>query len=299
MRKILGISGKDSCAAALILKLHNPNDWAEVELFFNDTGCDYPCVHGWLRKVEAYFEKPIAFIDGDLPGAIARYTTSDRAFLPSRKVRYCTKEAKIQPMERWIGADKALLYGGFRYDEQERSGYTPSPQVDVIHPLIDHRISLGGVYALLEAVKLLPPDFFWQTLYDAVCEEWAAQPNLLHTEFKSFLSLHHKRLLFAGRSRTNCYFCFNQRLYEFVWLSETYPDLFEQACAYEKDDYTWKQGESLRELVKPDRKRKIIRDRAKAIVKVLSSVVFGAAWNLGTDSEDLYDSPSCGMFCGK
>lgn len=295
MRHILGVSGKDSAVAAIVTKLHDPA-WDSIELFFNDTRCDYPCVHDWLAKVESFLGKSIERIDGDLPGAIARYTSSDRAFLPSRKVRYCTREAKIQPMEQWIGKDQALLYTGLRSDEQDRAGYLPSSQVQVKHPLIERSIGLGAVYAILESVGLLPPDFFWQTLYNQVCEVWEQDFGLLAIPFDSFLSEHQKRILFSGRSRTNCYFCFNQRLYEFVWLSEAYPDLFEKACQYEKADYTWLQSESLRELVQPDRKQKIINDRAKFVVKQISSIVFGSKFETEIDR---YDSPSCGLFCGK
>lgn len=296
-RHILGISGKDSATAAIWVKLHHPEIWDKAELFFNDTRCDYPCVHEWLDKVETFLGKPITRIDGNLPGAIARRTATDKAFLPSRKVRYCTSEAKIIPMERWIGKDPAILYTGLRFDEQDRAGYTPSAQVSVRHPLIEGKLSLGGVYAILDAVQLLPPDFFWQSLYDAVVELWQRRsPLLASINFDDYLDIHHRRILFSGRTRTNCYFCFNQRLYEFVWLSEAYPELFEQACSYEKDDYTWKQDESLRDLVKPARKAKIIGDRALYVCKQIEAIVFGKK----VESEaDLYDSPSCGLLCGK
>jgi hypothetical protein len=297
VRHILGLSGKDSSAAALVLKAHHPEVFDAIELFFNDTRCDYPCISEWLEKVENFLDKPILRIDGNLPGVIAKNSSSSGAFLPSRKARYCTKESKIQPMERWLGKDVAILYSGLRFDELDRAGYSPSNQLRVRHPLIEHGISLGGVYALLEGVDLLPPDFFWPSLYNRTLEKWLDSPNIFglgQSGFASFLSQHQKRVLFAGRSRANCYFCFNQRLYEFIWLNEAYPELFERACAYEKSSYTWIKGCSLRDLLK--RKNKIVDDRANFVLKQIESIAFGRLVN---QESDQYDSPSCGLFCGK
>lgn len=56
-----------------------------------------------------------------------------------------------------------------------------------------------------------------------------------------------------ARSRSGCYFCFFQQKIEWVWLFEQHPELFQKAMDYEKDGYTWGQGESLEELIKPER----------------------------------------------
>jgi len=117
-REVLGISGKDSLSAALLIKAHKPDLWTRLELFTALTGADYPETIDWLERLPALLDKPIEFIDGDLPGAIARYSTGDRAFLPSTRARYCTREAKIQPFEAWLGSDLATLYTGIRADEQ-------------------------------------------------------------------------------------------------------------------------------------------------------------------------------------
>ena len=62
------------------------------------------------------------------------------------------------------------------------------------------------------------------------------------------------------RSRSGCYFCFFQQKIEWVWLLEQHPDLFEKAIQFEKDGYTWNQGESLEDLRKPERVRQIKLD---------------------------------------
>jgi 3'-phosphoadenosine 5'-phosphosulfate sulfotransferase (PAPS reductase)/FAD synthetase len=65
------------------------------------------------------------------------------------------------------------------------------------------------------------------------------------------------------RSRSGCYFCFFQQKIEWVWLYEQHPDLYRKAMEFEKDGYTWNQGESLEELCHPERVRQIKLDIIK------------------------------------
>lgn len=65
------------------------------------------------------------------------------------------------------------------------------------------------------------------------------------------------------RSRSGCYFCFFQQRIEWVWLLEKHPDLYEKAMSFEKDGYTWIQGETLAELAMPERVRQIKLDVIK------------------------------------
>ncbi|MDD2437381.1 MAG: phosphoadenosine phosphosulfate reductase [Massilibacteroides sp.] len=66
-----------------------------------------------------------------------------------------------------------------------------------------------------------------------------------------------------SRSRSGCYFCFYQQKIEWIWLYEQHPDLFQKAMEFEKDGYTWNQGESLADLIKPERIRQIKLDAIK------------------------------------
>ena len=66
-----------------------------------------------------------------------------------------------------------------------------------------------------------------------------------------------------SRSRSGCYFCFFQQKIEWVWLYEQHRDLFDKAMEFEKDGYTWNQGESLAELSRPERIRQIKLDAIK------------------------------------
>ena len=65
------------------------------------------------------------------------------------------------------------------------------------------------------------------------------------------------------RSRSGCYFCFYQQRIEWIWLLEQHPELFVKAMEYEKDGYTWIQGEPLSDLAKPERVKRIKLDYIK------------------------------------
>jgi 3'-phosphoadenosine 5'-phosphosulfate sulfotransferase (PAPS reductase)/FAD synthetase len=65
---------------------------------------------------------------------------------------------------------------------------------------------------------------------------------------------------YYSRSRSGCFFCFYQQKIEWVWLYENHKPLFEQAMTYEKEGYTWGQGESLAELAQPERRAKIKKE---------------------------------------
>ncbi len=67
------------------------------------------------------------------------------------------------------------------------------------------------------------------------------------------------------RSRSGCYFCFFQQRIEWIWLYEQHPDLFKKAMGYEKDGYTWIQGEPLSELIKPERVSQIKLEQIKKL----------------------------------
>ncbi|MCB1115692.1 MAG: phosphoadenosine phosphosulfate reductase family protein [Chlamydiia bacterium] len=63
-----------------------------------------------------------------------------------------------------------------------------------------------------------------------------------------------------SRSRSGCFFCFFQQKIEWVWLYENHQELFLKATEYEKDGYTWQQGETLEELSEPGRREAIKRE---------------------------------------
>jgi len=116
MRHIIPISGKDSLATALVQIKRKPE--LNYEFVFNPTGAELPCVFDWINNVEKYLGKPIARVGEDLIEIIE----DNNYFLPSRQSRYCTRQSKIEPFEKWIGKEDANVYYGIRADENRGGG---------------------------------------------------------------------------------------------------------------------------------------------------------------------------------
>jgi 3'-phosphoadenosine 5'-phosphosulfate sulfotransferase (PAPS reductase)/FAD synthetase len=289
-RHIVPISGKDSLATALVLREQAP--WHTYEYVFNDTHADPPEVYVWLDRVERALGKPITRLGVSLEDVIY-----EQGILPSAMARYCTRMAKIYPMEDWLkgDGDDAILYLGIRADET-RGGYRPSSakiRVTPRYPLQEAGLGVDDVWAKVAEADLLPPTFFWQTLYDEVWqsldESAALIDRLPRTQFNQ---------LFAWRTRPNCFFCFFQRQYEWVGLLEHHPDLFAKAEEMEREiggkGYTWIKGKSLADI-----RRDANHIRRKRARDVTNQILRGAQSTFLEAEEISLEVVSCGLFCGK
>lgn len=288
MRHIIPISGKDSLATALVQISKEPD--LPYELVFNPTGAEIPGVTDWINRVAEYLQRPITFVGEDLFEIIEDYNY----FLPSRRARYCTRQSKIEPFEKWIGNDECMVYYGIRADEN-RQGYTnPTGRITPVLPLVLAGMGITEVYKIISEHGLKPPTFFWQPVFDAVNRVVdVSQTNLTEWQID---------VLFAGRTRANCYFCFNQRKYEWVWLLDTHPDLFWKAESMEhlggEKSYYW-GADSLKSI--SENADKIRKKRIDAIIKTLRSAQHGVI-NFPDNEVDFIDTlsiTSCGLFCGK
>lgn len=289
-RHIIPISGKDSLCTALIQTARQPN--LDYEFLFCDVGAELPETYEWLETVEGETGWHIQRVGKNLEELI-RHTD----LIPSHQRRFCTEKTKIRPMTKFYGTDKTFVYYGLRADEN-RVGVRPSDTSTPIYPLIEYGIDLRGVWLILNRKGLLPPSFFWPRLYYKVCEllgeNWRIIDELDEWE---------QRLLFAGRTRSNCYFCFYQRLYEFVWLSETHPDLFERACRIERttgrlqqSPFTWSTAGHLDNFVR-NRGGEILLRRAKEVVEIIRKRFNKRLFDEPGDTEIALTS--CGLLCGK
>lgn len=214
IRHVLGISGgKDSAALAIYMRDKVP----EMEYFFTDTGAEVPETTEFLDLLEVYLGKPIARLQNERPFEhLLKNLYND--FLPSQRSRWCTREMKIKPFEKFVGDDECITYVGIRADE-DRVGYiSTKPNITARFPFKEDGLVKEDIYRLISDAGLELPGYY----------KW--------------------------RSRSGCYFCFYQRKSEWVGLLEHHPDLFEKAKAFEKFDpitgerFTWNQGESLDEL---------------------------------------------------
>lgn len=213
-RHVLGISGgKDSAALAVYMRDKVP----EMEYFFCDTGAELPETYEFLERLESYLGKPIARLSADRD--FDHYLKLYNGYLPSPTARWCTRELKLKPFERWVGGDPTITYIGIRADENREGYISHKANIKAVFPFMQAGLVKADIYRILEEVGVGIPEYY----------KW--------------------------RSRSGCYFCFFQRKEEWIGLSEMHPDLFEKAREYEKLDqekgsrYTWSQGESLQELI--------------------------------------------------
>ena len=219
VRHVLGISGgKDSAALAVYMRDRVP----EMEYFFCDTDKELKETYEYLNKLEAYLGKPIARLNDGR--GFDHWLKVYGNYLPSSRMRWCTRMMKIKPFEEFVGDDPAVSYIGIRADEV-RDGYISSkPNITPMFPFRDEGIVKADVVRILDNAGLGMPEYY----------EW--------------------------RTRSGCYFCFFQRKAEWVGLKERHPELYERAKEYEKmvphegqSLFTWSQGESLEDLEQPER----------------------------------------------
>lgn len=232
-KHVLGLSGgRDSAALAVFMRETYPD--REIEYFFTDTGKELKEVYDYLHRLEGYLGKPIIYLnpDRDFDFWLKEYGH----FLPSPRSRWCTRQLKLRPFEKWIKPDlekghTVNSYVAIRYDEQTRSGMIATDSNLKVHlPFREHGIDKAGVIDLLEASGLgLPAYYRW-------------------------------------RSRSGCTFCFYQQKVEWVRLKREHPDKFEEAKSYEKtalnhgSPFTWSDRESLEMLEQPERMAEIEAD---------------------------------------
>lgn len=290
MRHIIPISGKDSLCAALIQTTRKPD--LPYEFLFCDVGAELPETYAWLDHVERSTGWPIQRIGKSLEKLIAHYD-----ILPSSNRRFCTKECKIRPMEKFYGKGETFVYYGLRADEN-RPGVRPSDTSTPVYPLVEAGIDLRGVWIILSRRNLLPPAFFWPSLYYRVCEKlgdsWPMIGELPEWE---------QRMLFAGRTRSNCYFCFFQRQYELVWQAEVHPELLNKQAWMERitgrllqSPFTWQRGHYVDNLVRNNRD-KILNQRADYVCKMIRQRLNRGLFDDSFDTEIALTS--CGLLCGK
>lgn len=226
VRHILGLSGgKDSAALAIYMRDRVPN----MEYFFADTGKELPETYEYLDKLKARLGIEIKRLSADR--GFDHWLDVYGGMLPSPKARWCTKALKIQPIEEFVGNDRAISYIGIRADEENRKGYiSTKDNIQSSFPFIEDGLRKDDIIKILEESGIGLPKYY----------DW--------------------------RSRSGCFFCFYQRKIEWVRLAEQHPERFEEAVRYEEErggaGYTWAQGETLRELIA--RKDEIIAENEAA-----------------------------------
>src|SRR5215831_17291906 len=217
-RHILGLSGgKDSTALAIFMRDRVP----EMEYVFTDTKKELPETYEFLSRLEGFLGKRIVRLSDDR--GFDHWLKVYGGYLPSSRMRWCTRMLKLKPFEKYVGSDAVVNYVGIRADEHREGYISTKPNIKSIFPFKEHGIKKADVFRILEESGVGLPTYY----------KW--------------------------RTRSGCFFCFFQRRDEWAGLLREHPALFEEAKAYERIDpetgqrYTWAQGESLAELAQPER----------------------------------------------
>lgn len=271
---VLGLSGgRDSAALAVYMRDCHPE--LEIDYFFTDTGKELPEVYEFLVKLEGFLGKPILRLnpDRDFDFWLRQYNN----FLPSPQTRWCTRQLKLRPFERWIGPalEKGVdvfSYVAIRADEEYREGYASKRRnLTVRLPFKEAGIDKAGVIEILEGAGIGLPEYY----------RW--------------------------RTRSGCTFCFFQQKIEWVRLMERHPKFFEEAKHYEKDavrhgsPFTWSQGESLEELSRPDRIEQIKANHRRRVERMRSRILPNPLRPdmEPVDIDDLYGKAKACLACHK
>lgn len=227
VRHILGLSGgKDSTALAVLMHKKVP----DMEYFFCDTHKELQETYDYLERIKARLGIKIHYLSAER--GFDHWLEVYGGYLPSPRSRWCTKQLKIIPLEKFIGDDETISYIAIRADENREGYVSTKPNIKAVFPLKEMGIDKAGVLRILEESGIGLPEYY----------KW--------------------------RTRSGCFFCFFQRKYEWVMLAEKHPDLFEQAVKYEQEHsdgrfYTWTQGETLVQLI--SRKKQIIAEHEAAM----------------------------------
>ena len=273
-RHVLGLSGgRDSAALAVYMRQQHPA--LDIQYFFTDTGKELPEVYEFLGRLEGFLGQPILRLnpDRDFDFWLKQYND----FLPSPQTRWCTRQLKLRPFERWLrpmleDGETIYSYVAIRSDEEYREGYSSKNDKLIVKlPFKEAGIDKPGVLEILDGAGLgLPKYYSWRT-------------------------------------RSGCTFCFFQQKIEWVRLKEQHPNAFEEAKAYEKtavkngSPFTWSQGESLEELEQPERIEQIRQDHERRLARKRSKVQPNPLRPDGEplDIDDLYGKAKVCLACHK
>ncbi len=305
---VIPISGKDSLCTAIVQRERNPR--LQYEYLFCDVGMELPETYAWLKLAEEKLGIAIKRIGQPLIHLI-----NGIGILPGNYYRFCTKMGKIRPMQAHLAnCTPVVQYLGFRADEAKRIPSSVdsmnSPGFINKFPLIEAGVDLEGVYRILDREGVHPPEFLWKRLYDD-CYDLAGPSS---RRFMESCPPWSRAALFSWRSRSNCFLCFFQRLYEWVGLLEHHLDLFEEAERIEHTygstksefrlerhagdpscffDYHFHEGWPLSR----------IRLQAEEIylnrLRQVYSAVVGARHRAIDEGGPELEITSCGAFCGK
>lgn len=187
--------GADSTALAILLHAMFPQ--IPFKMVFTDTLAETAEVYSTLDALEAYLNKPIERIKPDkgLFELIDHY----KGFLPSASSRFCTRDLKLRPFQKWISQFEGIqkwMFIGIRADESNRIAFTLK-DVETEMPLVDMQMHREDIFNILDKTIGIPQ-------------------------------------FYRHRTRSGCSVCPFQRRSEIVGLLQERPIEFIKGMGYEK-----------------------------------------------------------------
>jgi hypothetical protein len=151
-RKVIRVSfsgGRDSTALALYLK----GEGHEVELVLCDTGAELPETLSFAPWFARQIGARLYVVSGP---TFFQQITAFGYLLPSARVRWCTRELKQKPLEKYTG-----LAVGICADEDRLEGR--------YRPLVDAGITKGEAARIVERADMLNPVYKWRSSCSCFC----------------------------------------------------------------------------------------------------------------------------------
>jgi len=199
-RVVAAISGgKDSAA----MSLHLRELGIDHDRVFMDTGWEHPATYEYLRGELTRVLGPITEIRGDLlmPDLIRK-----KGMFPSRRIRFCTQELKVKPMQRYLAA----------------------MDCDVVNAV--------GIRRAESHARSQMVEWEWSKGFD--CETW--RPLVLWTE-QDVIDIHGRHglapnpLYLRGASRVGCWPCIHARKSELRLIADVSPERIAEIRQLEAD----------------------------------------------------------------
>ena len=137
----------------------------KADAIFADTGFEHKLIYDRIDLVESWVKNfhrndfvvhRIKSKHGTLPQRIR-----EQSFYPSFNARYCTREFKIEPIDKFLEQFKdegCELLIGLNYGEQDRAskGHGNKDFVNYCYPLIESKLNRDACIAILKRAELYP-----------------------------------------------------------------------------------------------------------------------------------------------